>query len=332
MLRKGSLLDYLNVPTTVAGNSFSSNFNVAQFDSNNSTVFASSLYRVSTINSTIKYGGISNPTTSGFVPSVASTSQYPQGVSAPLSLNSSALVRANSIDSFSSAFRNLNLDFAFDIGKSFTYTSTASPEVLSSAIPTSSAGNREVKYVNHAMHYYIEDSDLIKDSSLFFTITLPRWTRSGTNSVYTDLGRRFADILAKGSHVYLGASASVGNVVAMEIMYKFDFSSIAVTHGDLESKVTLTMPLSAEMYDALMDKQVGGHVRVSLNFVTLPIMGNLSYSTTSSGIISEPISNLAAGRDFGYMLSASSAAEIDSDVIGFVLLTFLLPFYIFSAK
>lgn len=322
MLRKGSLLDYLNVPTTVAGNSFSSNINVSQFNSTGGMHFASSLYRVKSPTSAISFGGISNPSGWGFSPIVASTSEYSDGVAAPLSLNNSALVRATSIDSFSSAFRNLNLDFSFGVGKSFTYTNTASPEILSTGITPSHAGNRDVRYVNHCMHYYIEDSDLIKDSSLFFTINIPRWVSCiqlpSVNILTTDLGRRFAEILAKGSHVYLGASASVGNVVPMEIMHKFDFSSIAVTHGDLESKVTLTMPLSAEMYDALMDKQVGGHVRVSLNFVTLPIMGNLSFSTTSSGVISEPISNLAAERDFGYMVAASSAAEITDEIVGFV--------------
>ena len=172
------------------------------------------------------------------------------------------------------------------------------------------------------MHYFIEDSYLIKDSSLSFTIKIPRWVSCvqlpTSNSLTTDLGRRFADILAKGSHVYLGATSSVGNVVPMEIMHKFDFSSIAVTHGDLTSTVTLTMPLSSEMYDALMAKQVGGHVRVSLNFVTLPILGNLSFSTSSSGVISEPISNLSAERDFGYMVAVSSAADISDEIVGFV--------------
>ena len=53
MLRKGSLLDYLNVTTTVAGNSFSSNINVAQSDPCGSNVFASSLYRVFSTTSSI---------------------------------------------------------------------------------------------------------------------------------------------------------------------------------------------------------------------------------------------------------------------------------------
>ena len=262
MLRKGSLLDYLNVPTTVGGNSFSSNTNVSQFttDGDSALIFASSLYRVSSLNPTISHGGIGNPKGFGFTPSVASTSEYPNGISAPLSLNNSALVRATTIDSFSTAFRNLNLDFAFSVGKSFTYTNTASPEILSSAIDPSKAGNRAVSYINHSMHYKIEDSDLTKDSSLFFTITIPRWITTSSSTLTTDVGRRFADILAKGSHVYLGASSSVGSVVPMEIMHKIDFSSISVTHHDLSSIVTVTMPLSSELYDALMDKLVDGHI------------------------------------------------------------------------
>ena len=50
----------------------------------------------------------------------------------------------------------------------------------------------------------------------------------------------------------------------------------------------------------------------------MPILGNLSFSTSSSGVISEPISNLSAERDFGYMVAASSAADISDEIVGFV--------------
>ena len=172
------------------------------------------------------------------------------------------------------------------------------------------------------MHYKIEDSDLIKDSSLFFTIKIPRWVSciyySLSKSLVTDIGRRFADILAKGSHVYLGATSQKGALVDMEIMHKLDFSSISVIHDDLESTVSVTLPLSSDLYDALKAKQAGSFVNVSLNFVTLPILGNLSFSTDASGVTSEPISNLSAERDFGYMVTDSYATNIDSKVAGFV--------------
>ena len=61
MLRKGSLLDYLNVPTTVAGNSFSSNIDVTQLTGGGSNTFASSLRRVYSPLTIISYGGIGYP-------------------------------------------------------------------------------------------------------------------------------------------------------------------------------------------------------------------------------------------------------------------------------
>lgn len=317
MLRKGSLLDYLNIPTTVVGNSFSSNFNVIQFNTAGSNTYMSSLFRVNPIVDISLSGGIVSFTGRGAAFSVAETTEI-----TPSNLNdakiplTSSLLKASTLESLSSVIRSLPVDAKYGVGKSFV-SGVASTPCLNSTTKSDST----VRYINIQMPYKIEDQDIISDGSLSFTINVPRWICCGQSAdprlCFVDTGRAFADALAKLSHVYLSATSVQSAPLITKCLAKFDFSLISVEHTDYDSVVRLSIPLTNELRDSLVSYSSGGMVQTVLNFITIPILGNRNYSGVASGAISYPLPNLSKERNFGFLVRPKFDSTIDSTSLGY---------------